>query len=460
MIGELRSSLAARIVAAMIGFSFIILFLLMTALYLFGVRQPISQIERRVDAEATQLVEIDRRHGQDALLAALQQRQDVVAREKAFGALISANGIAIAGNFPSWPATHRGDWVRIEADLYRDGDEDDHESITRDLMLSGGRRLLVGRDIEIYADRQELMVEAVVWGSMGALLFGLIGGALISRISSRRLEKIAKTARAVRGGDLSVRVPVRGSGDDFDQLGLTLNSMLDRNQALVESLARVSDNVAHELRTPLARLHSMIEQLAGAGDGPPETGLVSATMEEMRRIDATFDALLRAARLETRRHQLRREPVAFDQLVGDAIEYYSPEAEAREQSVSQELEHCTVDGDRDLLFQLVANLLDNAVKFAPTGGSIRVELAGAPMQVELRVQDSGPGVAEELRPQLTERFFRAPETQGVRGIGLGLTLANAIVDAHGGAIFFEGGPGEFTVGIRLPRGEPGLSDGS
>ncbi len=350
--------------------------------------------------------------------------------------------------------------MRIEADLYRDGDEDDHESMTRDIMLPGGRRLLVGRDIEVYADRQELMIEAAIWGSLGALLFGLVGGALISRISSRRLDKMAATARAVMGGDLSVRVPVKGSGDDFDQLVLTLNSMLDRNQELVESLARVSDNVAHELRTPLARLNSMIEQLSSHGDQPPPPELMSATMEEMRRIDATFDALLRAARLETGRHQLHREPVAFEQLIEDAIEYYAPEAEERGQEVSHELAPCTVEGDRDLLFQLVANLLDNAVKFAPHGGSVHVALTCTPTQAELRVRDSGPGVVEELRPKITERFFRAPTARGVRGIGLGLTLGQAIVDAHGGEMFFEGGPGAFTAAIRLPLSGPHKSDHS
>lgn len=262
-------------------------------------------------------------------------------------------------------------------------------------------------------------------------------------------------------GDLTVRVPVKGTGDDFDELGRTLNAMLVRNQELVESLGRVSDSIAHELRTPLSRLRSLLHQLEmadGAADGDV---LLGATIDEASRIEATFDALLRIARLQTRRHQIRRTEVEFDRLVADAVEYYLPEAEAQYQAITTECEACRIEGDRDLLFQLVTNLLDNAVKFAPVDGRINVTLRREDGIAKLTVRDSGGGVPIEDRPRLTERFFRAPGAHGVQGTGLGLALANAIVNAHGGTIGFDGEPGAFEVEVGLPeRGQEGKSDGA
>ena len=445
-------SLGARIVAALVVFTFLVFATLFAGLYLFGVRQPIADLQARVGEEARQLVELDRARGQEALVRALEQRRVRPSPEAAFDALIGPDGRAITANYPSFPQVRKGDWVRIEADLYRDGDEDDHDALTRDVMLSGGRRLLVGRDVEIFADRQELMIEAALWSSIAVLIFGLAGGLVIGRISGRRLESVSRTAHSIMAGDLDVRVPVRGSGDDFDQLGLTLNSMLDRNQQLLESIGRVSDSIAHELRTPLARLHALLEQLAGTGDPDERTRLTAAGLDEAIRIEATFDALLRVARIQTGRHALRKEPIDLERLVEDAIDYYDPQAEAKGGRIVRALNACDVRGDRDLLFQLVANLIDNGVKFAPGGGRIDVRLDCSGDEALIRVGDNGPGVPEELRPRLTERFFRAPGTESVVGTGLGLTIAQAIVDAHGGTLGFEGPPGAFEVTVRLPRG--------
>ena len=452
MIRGLPSSLAARIVAALILFTFIAFATLFAGLYLFGVRQPIAGVQSVVAKEARQLADLDRRDGQDALIAALEKRRVSPSAEKAFDALIGPDGRVISGNFPSFPALRKGDWARIEADLYRDGDEDDHDALTRDMMLDGGRRLLVGRDVEVFADRQELMVEAALWSAIAVLLFGLAGGLVISRISGRRLESVSRTAHAVMAGNLDVRVPVRGSGDDFDQLGLTLNSMLDRNQQLVESIGRVSDSIAHELRTPLARLRALLEQLDGADDEEARNRLIAASLDEAGRIESTFDALLRVARLQTGRHSLRRDPVDLAALLADAIQYYEPEAEAKGGRINTNLRACTVSGDRDLLFQLIANLIDNGVKFAPEGGQVDVLLEPADGEAVIRVRDNGPGVPAELRPRLPERFFRAPGADRLPGTGLGLTIASAIVDAHAGKLAFSGEPGAFEVQVRIPLG--------
>ena len=189
------------------------------------------------------------------------------------------------------------------------------------------------------------------------------------------------------------------------------------------------------------------EPVDGNGVDPDR---VEAARIEADRLQQTFDALLRIARIDTGRHRMAKSPVQLDALVGDAVELYEPESEARGQHLSLTVDPCTVMGDRNLLFQAIANLLDNAIKFAPDGGEIGVELAVAGSEATVTVTDSGPGVGEQHQPRLTERFFRAPGSEDVTGTGLGLTLANAIAEAHDGTLTFGGSAGAFRAALSLP----------
>ena len=440
-----RSSLAIRITAALIAATFLATATLLAAIYYVGVRLPMNDVRDEVAIETERLEAIYSRQGERALVQALANRRQALSSNKAFDAFIDLDGRLLAGNLPSWPSVRRGNWASIEADLYRDGDEDDHEALSRDLLLPDGRRLIVGRDVEVLADRQELMAEAFLWGALSVLLFGLVGGLIISGLTARRLDAVSETARAVMQGDLSQRVPVTGKGDDFDQLGLSLNAMLDRNQELVASLGRVSDNIAHELRTPLARLRSALD-----GIEPSDSKAIDAARGETERLQRIFDALLGIARIDTGRHRIKREPVQLDVVTADAVEFYAPEAEARGQNIAAGLAPCVVTGDRDLLFQAVANLLDNAIKFGPRGGAVRVRLEIEGATAVLSILDTGPGVAEEHRVRLAERFYRAPGTEQIAGTGLGLTLVNAIAEAHNGSLSLKSVGDAFAAVIHLP----------
>lgn len=445
---RLATSLAIRLTGTLIAVTFLATASLLAGIYYFGVRTPMEEVRAQVERESAQLQAILEERGDRALQAALVERRNAPSPNKAFDAFLDRNGRSLTANLPSWPLIHRGNWVNIEADLYRDGDEDDHEALSRDIILPDGRRLIVGRDVEVLADRKELMVEAGRWGALSILLFGTLGGLLISRITARRLEAVTGTAREIMNGNLSVRVPLKGSGDDFDQLGMSLNAMLDRNQELVASLGRVSDNIAHELRTPLARLRTFLERSSPEGVLKAED--VEAASKEADRLQQIFDALLRIARLDTGRHRIIRNPVALDELVGDAVEFYAPEAEARRQSIGAAVTPCTIVGDRNLIFQAIANLLDNALKFAPEGGEVRADLEVEGSFAKLTVRDTGPGVEAEHRDRLTERFFRAPGSEAVAGTGLGLTLVEAIVSAHQGTLEFSSDNGGFSAFMRLP----------
>ena len=445
---RLASSLAIRLTGALVALTFLATASLLAGIYYFGVRTPMNEIRAEVRREAAELRAIYEQRGEAPLRVALVERRNASSANKAFDAFIERDGRALTANLPSWPKVRRGNWVNIEADLYRDGDEDDHEALSRDIVLPDGRRLIVGRDVEVLADRKELMGEAARWGSLSVILFGILGGLLISWITGRRLEAVTGTAREVMAGNLSVRVPLKGTGDDFDQLGMSLNAMLDRNQELVASLGRVSDNIAHELRTPLARLRTALE--AAPGEGGLKVEDVEAARVEADRLQQIFDALLRIARLDTGRHRIIRNPVQLDELVRDAVEFYAPEAESRQQSIGAAVLPSTVNGDRNLIFQAIANLLDNALKFAPERGEVRAELEIEGRMAKLTVRDSGPGVEAEHRERLTERFFRAPGSEAVAGTGLGLTLVQAIVAAHQGTLEFANEGGGFAAVVRLP----------
>jgi len=409
---------------------------LLGSLYILAVRLGEEAVRKEVEAETLSLAETYESKGQLDAIAALERRRNIPAPNKAFDALIEGTRV-ITTNLPSVPSKSAR-WHRIEADLYHDGDEYDHEALSREVRLYDGRRLIVGRDIETFSDRKEWIVETGSWATIIATLLGLAGGLTLSRIISRRLARVNKTMKAVMDGNLGERIQPTGSNDDFDQLSVTFNSMLDRIEMLIGSVSRVSDSIAHELRTPLMRLRASLEELSESPT-PAVKAAAKPALEEADRLQQTFDALLRIARIETGRHQLSRSKVVLNVLVDDAVEYYLAEAEARQQqiTVDQSAQQLFVQGDRDLLFQAVANLLDNAVKFTPSGGQINTTVGLMDNRPAIVVRDSGPGVVASSLPRLGERFYRAPDAGHIAGTGLGLALVAAVAHAHGAVVEFS-----------------------
>jgi signal transduction histidine kinase len=332
--------------------------------------------------------------------------------------------------------------------MFEAGANNEYEVVARDVALPGGGRLLLGRNTEDLDEREELLGEAIGWGIATTLLTGLMGALLMTRAVGRRIESVRSTAEHVMTGDLSRRVALTGSGDDFDRLAETLNAMLARIQALMESVRRVSDSVAHELRTPLMHLRADLEELALAEHGDPErTALAERALEGAVRLQSTFDALLRIARVETGQLRAGFRRVDITTLLNDVAEFYQPATEGRGQRMTTLIEDgLHVDGDPDLLFQAVANLLDNAVKHGPEGGSILMSAWRRAAHIEIRIADSGPGVPQEERGRVFDRFYRASGSEPVPGVGLGLSLVRSVAELHGGAVRF-GEPAEGSVAI-------------
>jgi len=320
-------------------------------------------------------------------------------------------------------------------------------------VLQGNLRLLVGRDTRTLKATQQLIVRALLWGL--AITFGLalVGGVFMSRGILRRIETINQASREIMAGDMSRRIALQGNGDEIDQLASNLNAMLEQIEGLMEGVRQVSDNIAHDLRTPLTRLRNRLEQLNRDNSEDVELSTnVAACIGDADQLLTTFAALLRIARIESGQHRKCFETVDLSILVSDAAELYQALAEDHQQSlVLGDFDSTAVRGDRDLLFQAIVNLLDNAVKYTPAKGSISIALEHSRETVEIIVSDSGPGIPEAQRDQVGRRFYRLEQSRSTPGNGLGLSLVKAVTQLHQGQLILEdNAPGLRSI-IHLPK---------
>lgn len=424
--------------------------LIVALMYWLVVERPLEVARATVEREARIAADIYILDGQAATIRALERRAAGRSPRRAFHALIAPDGAVVTANLPTWPRPSSGGWLRFEADQYRDGTESEYFVLAFDRTFRDGARLIVGRDIDDIDERDEVLREEIPWAIPVLLLFGIAGGVLLSRAVGRRIDALGHAARVVIAGDLSGRVQVSGSGDDFDRLGQTINLMLGRMQESMAAISRVSDSVAHELRTPLARLRADLETALDATPADREASLARA-IGEAARLQNTFDALLRIARLETGRHVLVETEIDLVALLRDAAEFHEPPlAEAAVPLTLDLPDALPFRGDRDLLFQAISNLLDNAAKHAPGGGAtLSAKVEGA--DVVIAVADTGPGVDPAHVDRLAERFHRAPASAATDGIGLGLTLVAAVARAHGGCLVAVNQAPGLAVALRLPR---------
>ncbi len=311
--------------------------------------------------------------------------------------------------------------------------------------LPDEKKILIGTDItEVSHDFRFMQ-----WIGIASISFVMIVvfiSYLISVFVVRGTNKIAETAHEIiKTGDLSRRVEMTSHWDDLSNMASALNMLLSRIEELMLGVRQVSDNIAHDLRTPLTRMRSHIETLQKEAKNPqPYDDL----LKETDQILATFNALLRIARIETERQRSQFETLDLHNLLNDVIEFYQPLAEDKGITISAELQTAQYRGDRNLLFQAFANLIDNAVKFTPEGGLVNIDLKHNQGHLAVVIQDNGPGVPEDQKAKIFERFYRTEKCRSVPGVGLGLSLVSAVISLHGGSISIENAqPGLRTITI-------------
>ncbi|MCS6932183.1 MAG: HAMP domain-containing histidine kinase [Acetobacteraceae bacterium] len=418
------------------------------------------QTDAAIRADGRSLAARAAEGGVPALVAAIEERMELDFENINIYLLVSREGRVLAGNLPAWPPAmpRESGWRTVP--VARDGGEWRTEGRFLHVALPDGNDLLVGRDIAEKLRLRSVLAEGLAFSAAVALTIAVLGAALLRRAVEARLSPAASTAEAIAAGDLTRRVPLSSRGDEFDQLGAIMNTMLDRIGTLMEGVRGVSDSLAHDLRTPLARARGRLEEaLATAGEDPAALrGAVERGIADLDQIIRMFHALLRIAEAEAGARRAAFRPLDLAEVAADAAEFYGAAAEARGQRIELSLpDSLPLTGDRDLLLQAIANLLDNAVKFAPPGSSIVLSGGVEGGAAEIRVADAGPGLTAEDRARAGERFFRADSARSTPGSGLGLSLVRAVAHLHGGELLLEdASPGRDPPGLlaRLRLGQP------
>lgn len=320
--------------------------------------------------------------------------------------------------------------------------------------LSRDTELRVGRSKASERELLERVRDGSLMALAAALLLGIAGGALLTRRALRPVQQLTFVAETVlRSGKLDARVPTRGTGDDLDELARLFNGMLARNEALVTGMRQALDNVAHDLRTPLTRLKAGSElALKTPEDVPALREALADSMEESDRVLSMLRTLMDISAAETGVMRLEREDVKLDALTREVLDMYDVVAEERGVRIVSTLEPVTLIGDGARLRQLIANLVDNALKYTPAGGLVEVRTRAVGDHAELQVRDTGAGIDEVDRPQIFERLYRGDRSRTEPGLGLGLSFVKAICEAHGGTVDVESAPDAgSTFTLRLPR---------
>jgi signal transduction histidine kinase len=331
--------------------------------------------------------------------------------------------------------------------------------------VPGGLTLVVGRDIEDLRRFAWTMGRLGLWSVIILSALGVGGGLLISRSVLRRIETVNDTTRTIMAGDLSRRIPLNGSGDELDRLADSLNAMLSRIEELMGALREVSDNIAHDLKTPLNRLRNRAEAAlrSSEGAGIYRDGLVK-TIEEADELIKTFNSLLLIARLEGGAVAESMERLNPASIIADVAELYEPVADEAGLSLSVSAEPgLTLTANRELVSQAVANLVDNAIKYSPDprrangaapAAPISIVLKRVARDIEIAVGDRGPGVAPEDRQRALQRFVRLEKSRSRPGSGLGLSLVAAVARLHGGSIRLEDNAPGLRAVLNLPVDGP------
>jgi signal transduction histidine kinase len=419
-----------------------------------------DQVEQTVQAEITGL-------GEQYNIGGIVQLVNVIERRSrqpgsSLYLLTTPAGETLAGNVAVLPVTLLDQPGMVEIPYQRFGEEKDrHSALAEIIVLRSGFRLLVGRDLEERNQIRQVVLRAQILTLLYLGVIGTLGGLFVARRVLRRVDGMNATARTIMVGDLAGRLPTNGSGDELDRLAESLNSMLTRIAGLMTGLKEVSDNIAHDLKTPLTRLRNGAEQALRTARSPADyRQALIEVIDESDALIRVFNALLMIARAETGASMDGMAQVDLGRVAEDVAELYEPIAEAHGQTLRVTVEPgLFVYASRELISQALANLIDNALKYASScdqaaGGDRPAEISlavrGRGPVIEIVVADRGPGIAAADRTRVLERFVRLEAARSQPGSGLGLSLAAAVARLHHGSLELEDNEPGLRVVMRLP----------
>ncbi len=436
-----RSVFAAHVLAA-----FLSAVLVLGVVYNGVMRLLEAQTAAVVEADLRGLIDEYRDGGQFALRAAIARRTNDPNIQDAVYLFATNEDHPLAGNlsrFPDIPLD--GSWHLLE--LVRTDKDRDVTVGGRAFLLSTGAKVFVGRDLR---EQREFRV-ILLWASLAMLVFflltGGVAGYLVSKSILRRLKGIETAAADIAAGNLSRRAPETQNDDEFDRLSRSLNTMLDRNEALVTELRTVTDSLAHDLRTPLARLHNRLEDIAEGKEGHAEDAL-----RELEHIQTVLAALMDISRLESGIAAGQFEALDLVEIAQTALELYEPLADERQQVLSYNgIDQAQMVGHGQFVAMAITNLLDNAIKYSPDGGHIALSVYSEPNEWVLCVTDSGPGISADDWPEAIKRFGRLDKARSTPGSGLGLNLVAMVAKLHGATLVNCPAETGTKIALHLPK---------
>ena len=418
--------------------------------YVASASEARARAEAGVRSEVEALTAVYRTRGVNALNQALVDR--TLRGGSYLYLLMDKDRKTITGNISTSPlepgaAVQGGRWDDFRlTDTDEEGRVRKRQAIGVEMPLSGGEQLFVGEDIgdiEAYLSR----LTQALWGAMiMVLVLGVGGGLVISRRVEKSMGGLNRVVMAVQEGDLKVRAPVTHSGDELDELGQGLNTMLDRLEASMASIRHAGDAIAHDLRSPLTRMRAKLEVALIDADAGKVSGVdaLGIALDEADLLLKTFNTVLAIARLQAGGAP---DPKVFDaaELATDMAELYEPSGEDKGLEFSAEIEKgLMIEGNQPFLAQALANIIDNAIKYTPEGGAVKFRARRRSSgEIEFSVTDTGPGVPDEDRERVLQRFVRLDNSRTEPGSGLGLSLVTAVAEAHGGRVQLDEGPGAY-----------------
>jgi signal transduction histidine kinase len=428
-------------------------------------RMITEQISTTVNAEISELSEIFGRRGLRGLVFNIENR--ALRPSANLYLLTTPNGQAIAGNVGSLAPGVMGTtgWSETAYRRLDDQDNTDHRALVRVDQLSSGFRLLIGRDLEERRRLFGIVAKAAQWSILVVVVLGIGGGIFVARRVLRRIDAMTGTTQRIMAGDLSGRLPVGRSGDELDRLAGNLNAMLERIEALMTGLKEVSDNIAHDLKTPLTRLRNRAEEaLAKSATEAEYRAALERTIEESDGLIRTFNALLMIARAESGQARGNMDDFNAAEVAYGIHELYEPLAEDGGMSLRVKPAPVLIRGNRELISQALANLVENAIKYGkpvppaqPAGAVVSMDAKQVLIEarrdgdwVLLSVTDHGPGIPEADRKHAVERFVRLEASRTLPGSGLGLSLAAAVATLHGGELRLGDASPGLTATLAIP----------
>jgi signal transduction histidine kinase len=389
-----------------------------------------------LQADAQRLADVFRRDGADGLKAFINARVQMQIAGERILLLTDASLHPLAGNLAAWPATVPavpGNYT-IKFDVGTLGVQ---TALVHVAPLGGGYNLLVGRDNALFAPLQTHFWYGLAAAVAVLTIAGLLVGLITRRALMSRIHSIRQTVSAIMHGDLKHRLPTQLNDDELNTLTRTINGMLEQIELLVHGVRNVSNSIAHDLRTPLAELRSRLEELALIRPSAEQTfAEIDGAVGDVDRVIRIFDALLRLAEIDAGMRRSGFVPLDMADLAANAVEFYAPAAELKNIDLAIRSDGpVSVSGDPVLLAQALSNLIDNALKYAPVGGAIEVAVVKrGDGTAEISVSDNGPGIEDSEKSKVVERFYRGDASRGTPGVGLGLSLVQAVAKLHGSGL--------------------------